>query len=215
MTAPIGLFGGTFDPIHLGHLRLAEELGEVLGCIEVRFIPTGTPPHRAKPIAGPLQRRDMVAAAILDNPRFVLDAREVMRDDPCYAVDTLAAIRADVGAAIPLVFFIGSDAFLDLPRWHRWTELFDLAHIAVAHRPGFLLNPAEMPEALYALPWARMTECAEDLHTMPAGKLFFHAVTPLDIAARRIRAACADGASVRYLVTEAVFEYIKQNQLYR
>ncbi len=217
MTAPVGIFGGTFDPIHLGHLRLAEELGEALGCNEVRFLPTGTPPHRQPPHASATARRDMVALAIANNPRFTLDEHEVNRSDPCYMVDTLTAIRTEVGAHIPLVLFLGGDAFMGLTTWHRWTELFDLAHLAVAHRPGF--NPQtwadSLPDPLRLALDQRISERPDDLEITPAGHIYLHAITQMDIAARRIRAACHQGASVRYLVPDSVRAYLNQHDLYR
>lgn len=211
---PLGLFGGTFDPIHFGHLRLAEELGAALGCPEVRFIPAGTPPHRTPPQADARARSAMVAAAIAGNERFVLDAREVGRTDPCYAVDTLRAIRTEYGVAAPLVFFVGGDAFLGFPAWYRWTELFGLAHIAVAHRPGFSAIGAGLSEPLRAQVEQRQTLRVADLVGAPAGRIYFHALTPLDIAARQLRAACREGASIRYLTPDAVVTYIHDNRLY-
>jgi nicotinate-nucleotide adenylyltransferase len=214
---PIGIFGGTFDPIHLGHLRLAEELGDALGCAEVRFIPTGTPPHRDAPRASAAARRAMVALAIADNPRFVLDERELTRSGPCYMFDTLTSIRAEVGAHTPLVLFLGGDAFLGLTAWHRWTELFALAHVAIGHRPGF--GPAAwgdtLPEALHQCLENRATAGLSDIQSAPAGRIYLCAMTQMDIAARRIRSACQRGASVRYLVPIAVAAYLEHHPLYQ
>ncbi len=217
MTAPVGLFGGTFDPIHLGHLRLAEEMGAALGCSEVRFLPAGTPPHRHPPQASATARRDMVALAITDNPHFSLDEREINRRDPCFMVDTLTTIRAEVGAYIPLVLFLGSDAFMGLTTWHRWAELFNLAHLAVAHRPGFGPQTWDdsLPDALRHEIDQRLSERPADLEITPAGHIYLHAITQMDIAARRIRAACRKGDSVRYLVPDPVRAYLNQHELYR
>jgi len=217
MTAPIGLFGGTFDPIHVGHLRLAEELGETLKCSEVRFLPTGTPPHRHPPLATAAARRDMVALAIADNPRFSLDEREVTRTDPCYMVDTLTAIRAEVGAHTPLCLFLGGDAFINLTTWHRWSELFNLAHLAIAHRPGFGPQTWDdsLPVALRHEIAQRLSQHPTDLAITPAGHIYLHTITQMDIAARRIRTACHQGESVRYLVPDSVRAYLNQHDLYR
>lgn len=214
MNTPIGLFGGTFDPIHLGHLRLAEELGAATGCAEVRFIPAGTPPHRAAPVATPAQRQAMIKLAIADNPRFVLDPRELTRTDPCYAIQTLEAIRQDVGVNTPLVFMIGADAFLGLPSWQRWTELLNFAHFAVAHRPGFGLNDTDLPAELRALYQRAARHDPATLASAPAGMICHVSITPLGIAARDLRAACGCGASVRYLVPEAVRDYLTREALY-
>ena len=217
MTAPVGLFGGTFDPIHLGHLRLAEEMGAALGCSEVRFLPTGTPPHRHPPQASATARRDMVALAIADNPHFSLDEREINRRDPCFMVDTMTTIRAEVGAHIPLVLFLGSDAFMGLTTWHRWTDLFNLAHLAVAHRPGFGPQTWDdsLPDALRHEIDQRLSERPAGLEITPAGHIYLHAITQMDIAARRIRTACRKGESVRYLVPDSVRAYLNQHELYR
>ncbi len=214
---PIGILGGTFDPIHLGHLRLAEELGEALGLAEVRFLPTGTPPHRASPIASAADRLAMVRLAIAGNPRFVLDEHEIHQTTPCYMVHTLGALRAELGRERPLTLFLGADAFLGLTAWHEWTRLLDLAHLAVAHRPGF--DPATwqaaMPEVLARELARRRSESCADLKAAPAGRIFLQAITQLDIAASRIRDLVARGHSVRYLVPDAVLDYIAHHHLYR
>ncbi|MCX7672436.1 MAG: nicotinate-nucleotide adenylyltransferase [Thiobacillaceae bacterium] len=210
--SPIGLLGGTFDPIHLGHLRLAEELAEALAIDEVRFIPSGRPPHRPPPTVGIAHRLAMVRLAIHANPRFVLDEHEAHKTTPCYMVDTLAALRAELGGQRPLVLFLGADAFLGLASWHAWRRLFTLCHLAIARRPG--ANLAVLPEGLADEYRQRHTPAAADLHTAPAGRIFVQEVTQLDIAARRIRALAAAGRSIRYLVPEAVYEYIARNGLY-
>lgn len=214
---PIGIFGGTFDPIHLGHLRLAEEVGDVLGCAEVRFIPTGTPPHRDAPRASAAERRTMVTLAIADNPRFVLDERELARVGPCYMFDTLTSIRAEVGTHTPLVLLLGGDAFLGLTAWRRWAELFDLAHLAIGHRPGFSAASwgEALPEVLRQCLKNRVTADISDIQSAPAGRIYLCAMTQMDIAARRIRSACQRGTSVRYLVPDAVAAYLEQHPLYQ
>jgi nicotinate (nicotinamide) nucleotide adenylyltransferase len=128
---PIGIFGGTFDPVHYGHLRLAEEMLEQAGLGEIRFIPTGTPPHRDTPRVSARQRSEMVGLAIADQPAFVLDEREVARNTPCYTVDTLSELRAELGESQPLCLLMGGDAFLELHTWHEWERLFELAHIVI------------------------------------------------------------------------------------
>lgn len=214
---PLGLLGGTFDPIHLGHLRLAEELGEALALAEVRVLPTGTPPHRGAPVASAAHRLAMVRLAIAGNPRLLLDEHEIHKTAPCYMVDTLAALRAEGDAARPLVLFLGADAFLGLTGWHDWRRLFELAHLAVAHRPGFAPATweAAMPVALRAELEARRTDRAADLHSAPAGRIYRHEITQLDISASRIRALVGAGRSPRYLVADAVLDYIERHRLYR
>ncbi len=138
---PIGILGGTFDPIHNGHLRLAQEALEQCRLASVRFIPSGTPPHRSPPHANAQHRMAMVRLALQGNPAFVLDEREVHRTDPCYRVDTLTALRAELGAQQPLCLLMGGDAFLQLHTWHEW-KLFELAHIVVMQRAGMPLGNA-------------------------------------------------------------------------
>src|SRR3970282_1196341 len=121
-TAPIGILGGTFDPIHHGHLRIAQEALEQCDLAQVRFIPSGTPPHRPAPLAQASARRDMVRLAVDGHPGFVVDEREVSRTDPCYTVDTLTELRAELGALQPLCLILGGDAFLQLHTWHEWTR---------------------------------------------------------------------------------------------
>ena len=134
--APIGIFGGTFDPIHYGHLRLAQEIAESLRLAEIRLIPGGTPPHRAAPQVSSQQRLEMVRLAAAGNPLFTVDDREVKRSGPGYTIETLTELRREAGATQPLCVLLGADAFLELATWHRWHELFGLAHLIVAHRPG-------------------------------------------------------------------------------
>src|SRR5512135_3507350 len=133
---PIGVFGGTFDPIHFGHLRLAEEMADALGLERVLFIPAGQPPHRGAPRTAALHRLEMARHAVAGNPRFAVDAREVASPRPSYTVDTLDTLRAELGADRTLWLLLGADAFLDLASWHEWRRLFSLANIAVAARPG-------------------------------------------------------------------------------
>ena len=210
----IGLFGGTFDPIHYGHLRLAEEMAGALNLREVRFIPAAQPPLRAMPQTAASHRVEMVRRAITGNPRFVLDEREVHRaalqSGPSYTVDTLSELRAEVGPTQPLYWLLGADAFINLPSWHEWRRLFELAHIGVAERPGTLLQQT-LDEELRS----EMTRrCESDLGHAAAGSISIVPMTPLAISARRIRAALAAQTSVRYLLPDDVRDYIQQQHLY-
>lgn len=215
-TAAIGIFGGTFDPVHYGHLRLAQELAAGLGLRQVRFIPAGHPPHRFEPSVSSLHRLEMVRLAIAGNPSFVLDEREISKPGPCYTVDTLTDLRRELGAARPLCLFLGADAFLGLNTWHRWEELFGLAHIAVAHRPGFpqVTWADGMPDALRPELKGRLREDVQVLHRTAAGSIFAHTITALDISATYIRNSLAVGQSPRYLLPDAVLDYIQGNGLY-
>lgn len=214
----IGIFGGTFDPIHYGHLRLAEEMAAALDLREVRFIPSGQPPHRAAPQTSASHRLEMVRRAITGNPCFVLDEREVHRarqqdPRPSYTVDTLNELRAEVGPAQPLYLLLGADAFLGLPGWHEWRRLFELAHIVVAERAGTAWQHA-LAEDLKAEVTSRWAdEVGENFGA--AGKVLGVRMTPLAISARAIREALAAQKSVRYLLPDAVLDYLQQQHLYK
>jgi nicotinate-nucleotide adenylyltransferase len=174
---PIGIFGGTFDPIHFGHLRTAFELLEALRLSEMRFMPAGNPPHREATFASPEQRLAMVQAATQGQPGFTVDDREIRREGRSYSVDTMRTLRADFPDR-SLCLVIGMDAFLGLPKWHQWRELLELAHLVVAHRPGWRA-PSMGP--LGELLVDRGTGRIGDLHESRAGCIYIHAVTQLEI----------------------------------
>jgi nicotinate-nucleotide adenylyltransferase len=215
-TAPIGILGGTFDPIHYGHLRLAQEIGTGLKLDEVRFVPSGTPPHRLAPRTSPAERLAMVRVAVRDNPLFTVDEREMQRSGPGYTADTLAELRREVGATRPLCLLVGADAFLDFVTWHRWHELFSLAHIVVAHRPGFPVDTWQdrMPQPLAREYAARTLSQPLAVHLAPAGGIAVIAITALDISATLIRDCLRAGTSPRYLLPDSVLDYIQARQLY-
>jgi nicotinate-nucleotide adenylyltransferase len=205
--------GGTFDPIHFGHLRLAEEMAEAIGLSQVAFIPAGQPPHRGAPCTAATHRLEMVRRAIAGNSCFTADAREVQRPDPSYTVDTLTALRAELGNEQPLWLLLGSDAFLGLPSWHEWRRLFELANIAVAARPGArLLQSDAMPDDLKHEVSQRQQ--APGSVSGPAGSVLLQQMTPLDISATAIRDTLARHGSARYLLPDAVLDYIHEHQLY-
>jgi nicotinate-nucleotide adenylyltransferase len=213
---PIGIFGGTFDPIHFGHLRLAQELAESMRMEEVRFLPGGTPPHRASPQVTSLQRLEMARLAIDGNPLFKIDDREVKLSGPGYTVDTLTEVRREIGDKRPLCLLLGADAFLELATWHRWHELFGLAHLVVAHRPGFPPEswPGRMPEPLAREYAARHMRQPFAVHLSPAGGIATQAIAALDISASMIRDSLARGVSPRYLLPDPVLDYIRGHGLY-
>lgn len=214
--APIGILGGTFDPIHYGHLRLAEELGERLRLEEVRFFPSGTPPHRSAPAVTADHRLAMTRLAAAGNARFAVDDRELRRAGPGYTFDTLKELRADLGDARPLALLLGADAFLEFATWHRWREIFSLAHVAVAHRPGFPVErwAERMPEPLAREYSARLMQQPLAIHLSPAGGVVIVPFTALDISATAIRDMLHAGASPRYLLPGAVLDYIRSHGLY-
>lgn len=211
---PLGILGGTFDPVHYAHLRLAEEARGALGLEAVLWIPAGRPPHRSQPRASAAHRLEMTRRAIAGNPAFVLDASEALAEAPSYTVSTLGRLRALHGAARPLVLLMGADAFLGLAAWHRWRELFDLAHIAVASRPGFALQASTMEAALAAEFEARSRQGGAEAMAQPAGAVLGFEITALAISASQIRALLGAAASARYLLPDPVLDYIGRNRLY-
>jgi nicotinate-nucleotide adenylyltransferase len=215
-SAPIGVLGGTFDPIHYGHLRLAEELGERLRLEEVRIIPSGTPPHRSAPAVTAEHRLAMTQLAAASNARLKVDAREVRRAGPGYTFDTLKDLRAEAGETRPLTLLLGADAFLEFATWHRWREIFGLAHVAVAHRPGFPVEQwaARMPQPLAREYAARLMQQPLAIHLSAAGGVAVVPFTALDISATAIRDMLQAGASPRYLLPDAVLYYIRLHKLY-
>ena len=215
-TAPIGVLGGTFDPIHYGHLRLAEEVGERLRLEEVRLVPSGTPPHRSAPAVSADHRLAMTQLAAAGNARFKVDAREVRRAGPGYTFDTLKELRAEAGEARPLALLLGADAFLEFATWHRWREIFGLAHIAVAHRPGFPIEQwtARMPQPLAREYSTRLMQQPLAIHLSASGGIVVVPFTALDISATAIRDMLRAGASPRYLLPGAILDYIRANRLY-
>lgn len=208
---PIAILGGTFDPVHDGHLRPALELLEELDLAEVRFIPSSRPPHRDQPTATAEQRLAMLELAIAGQPGLVVDDRELRREGPSYMVDTLRALRSEL-AEIPLCLVLGMDAFEGLHHWHRWLEIPDLVHLLVIHRPGTGLSLSEVLGELLA---QRKLHHPEALQERSAGGILFHPVTQLDISATRIRKIVARGRSPRYLLPEPVWSYIREQGLYR
>ena len=207
---PIGIFGGTFDPIHYGHLRTAFEMLQALDLAEVRFIPSGDPPHRGHTYAAAAQRLKMVGLATAGQPGFVVDDRELERDGPSYTVETLTSLRAEHGG-VPIGLILGMDAFLGLTAWHRWEEILGLAHIVVAHRPGWKapdLGPLGDLIADFG------THRIDDLHATAHGRVHIHAVTQLEISSSEIRDLVAAGRDPRFLMPDAVRNSIAESECY-
>lgn len=211
---PVGVFGGTFDPIHFGHLRLAEEALIEANLREVCFIPAGAPLLRDVPQVSAQQRLEMVQLALQNNRQFMLDSAEVYDQRPSYTFHTLERLRAKHGASQSIVLILGADAFLNLERWHRWEELFEYAHILVATRPGYNLHHSQMSANL-ALQFTKRQTAAENFAHTPAGNIASFIMTALDISATQIRQLFVSQKSARYLLPDNVIDYIEQHQLYR
>lgn len=213
----IGLLGGTFNPIHNGHLYLAEQLQLVLKLDEVRFIPSAMPALKAAPEVSAEQRAEMVNCAIAGNPHFKLEPLELARAGKSYTIDTLLALRATLGAEVSLCWLIGSDAFKNLPAWHRWTELLNYCHFVVVQRPGAreLSDPVDVVPALQTLIQQHITHYAQDLQRLPHGKILMQEIQALDISSTHIRQQLAAGKDVHTQVPANVLTYIQQYHLYQ
>lgn len=212
--APIGVFGGTFDPVHFGHLRSALELLEQLSLQHILLIPSAVPPHRDVPYATAEQRLAMLRLAVEGQPGLLVDEREIRRTGSSYMIDTLDSLRAELGET-PLCLILGVDAFLGLPGWHKWQKLLELAHIVVAHRPGWQLDKSRMPQILQQAVQGRWVTDGQALCSKPAGSVLLQGVTQLDISATEIRERIAEGKSANYLLPAQVWQYIQKQDLYR
>lgn len=206
----LAVMGGTFDPIHIGHLRSALEARELLGCEQLRFIPCLQPPHRAMPTISGAQRLRMIELAIADAPGFAVDSRELGRPGPSYTIDTLAELRAELGAHCTLYLIIGMDAFTELDTWQRWNELLDFAHIVVMCRPQ-----SELPRhgAVARLLHERQRDVSE-LKKTAHGGIAVVKLTPLPISATAIRLLISSKRSPRYLLPDSVWAFIREQRLY-
>lgn len=207
----IGLFGGTFDPIHIGHLRMALELKQHLDMDEMRLLPCHVPPHRARPGAGAEQRASMTELAVAECPDLTVDRRELATTEPSYSYHTLQSLRRELGDQVSLCLSMGMDSLASLHTWYRWDELLDMAHIAVAARPGWEL-PEEGPVGDYL---KNHRGARSDLRRRPAGTLVIEELTRLPISSTDIRGQIARGESPQFLLPDSVWAYILRHDLYR
>ncbi len=207
----LGIYGGTFDPIHYGHLRPALDVQQALGLEQMRFMPLGVAVHRAQPAASSAQRLAMLEAALQGQAGFVLDDREILRQGQSYTLLSLQELKREWPEQ-PLCLCIGSDAFLEFLSWHKPMEVLTLAHLVVTQRPG-----ADIPREgeLGQLVAERQTRHRDDLLGAQAGHIWFQNVTQLDISSTGIRALLARDQSPRYLLPDAVLDIIQQESLYR
>lgn len=209
----IGVLGGTFDPIHFGHLRTALDVTESLKLQQLRFIPCGEPPHRERPVASAAQRLAMVQSAIAGEPRFVADDREIRRGGPSYMVETLESLRDELGQQQSLALIVGLDAFAALDSWHRWQELIGLGHLIVMTRPGWSMQDISSPDLQSLVSEHRVDDYAH-CHNQAAACVIFCPVTEMAISSTGIRQQLQTGRDARFLLPESVIELIQQQHIY-
>lgn len=206
----IGVLGGSFDPVHYGHLRCALEISTALQLQQVRFIPGGIPPHREVPMANSDQRIAMLELALANTEIFVVDDSEIRREGASYTVTTLESLKAETGGSA-ICLLLGVDAFAGLPSWYEWQRLFELAHIVVMQRPG---AGRDFENVLQHEVESRQAEDLQELQASHAGRILFCRVSQLDISSSAIRQMLAEGISPRYLLPDGVLEHIHSNRIY-
>jgi nicotinate-nucleotide adenylyltransferase len=208
----VGVLGGTFNPVHYGHLRSALELVQSLGLEQLRLMPSAVPPHREAPTCSATHRAAMVGLAVAGEPRLACDSRELQRPGKSYTIDSLMDIRRELDAGQSLCLVMGCDAVLSIDTWHRWQELLDWVHIVVIARPGW-----HLPQAGVVAQWLESHRLAsvDALRQKAAGGIIIEELRPLAISSTEIRDLLAAGQSARYLLPEAVLDYIKTHNLYR
>ncbi len=195
----LGIFGGTFDPVHFGHLRPALDVKQALDLEQVRFLPNSIPPHREQPWLDSATRQSLLEIALQDMPGFELDCRELEREGKSYMVDTLASLREDFPDH-NLCLILGMDAFCELHLWYRWQGILEQCHLVVTGRPGFEWPSVPELQALEAC----CTSDADELKQAETGRILLQSVTQLDISASEIRKQLQSGLDIRYLLPEAV-----------
>ena len=210
LNKPIGILGGTFDPIHFGHLRMGLELLTDFNLEKVHLIPCYQPVHRDLPSASPQARINMIEMAIQDEPNFHLDLREMNRQGPSYFIDTLISLRDDYPQT-PLCAFIGLDVFLSFTSWFRYLEILNYAHIILAHRPQY-----QLPESGFLADFLHKHRQYEMdyIHQHLSGSIILHPITLLEISSSEIRKQIQAGKSPRYLLPNRVYDYIRQHSIY-
>lgn len=207
----LGIMGGTFDPVHYGHLRTALEFRQLLSLDEVRLIPSAVPPHRPQPLAGSAARLAMLQIAVDKTGFMKVDERELARGGHSYTVDTLLSIREEINAVDSVCMLLGSDAFCNLQKWDRWERILELCNLVVASRPGFARGEGKEVLSHYA---SCLVSEPGQLSENPAGKVLVTQFTQLDISATAIRHSFATGQSPRFLLPQEVINYINMQGLY-
>ena len=206
-----GIFGGTFNPVHIGHLRTCVELREYLGLQAIHMIPSARPPHREAPDVSACHRLAMLRLAIEGEPGLIADDRELRRESLSYTIDTLQELRSELGDDHSLIMCIGMDSLVNLASWHRWQDLTEFAHLVVVARPGWQI-PDNGPVALWLQ--GKLLSDTDLLNSTPAGSVLIREMTLLPVSSTEVKKDLVAGRSLRYLVPDSVLEYIEQNKLY-
>jgi nicotinate-nucleotide adenylyltransferase len=211
-SGPLGVFGGTFNPVHNGHLRSAIELVERLQLDELRLMPSSVPPHREAPACSATHRAEMVELAVAGESYLACDQRELKRDGKSFTIDSLIELRAEIGGTRSLCLVMGCDAVLGITGWWRWQELLERAHVVVIARPGW-----ELPQEGDVAEWLQQHRLASggELHERPYGGILIEELRPLPISSTEIRTLLAQDRSPRYLIPQPVLDYIDTHRLYR
>jgi nicotinate-nucleotide adenylyltransferase len=208
---PLVLFGGTFDPIHFGHLRTALELQEVLKVPQINLVPAGEPVHKVSTGASAAQRFEMVRLAIDSEPALVADDCELISDERCYTINTLMNKRAEVGEALPIILVMGMDSLLGIKRWFQWQQLTDYCHLLIVARPSY---EPEFDSEIQSFIDQRKVEDLTELSTRPSGYLVMHQLTPMNVSATKVREIIKQGSNPRFLIPDVVWDFIKTERLY-
>lgn len=209
--SPLVLFGGTFDPIHFGHLRTALELQEVLNVPQINLVPTGEPVHKVSTGASAVQRFEMVRLAVESEPTLVADDCELISAEPCYTINTLMKKRAEVGEDLPIILVMGMDSLLGIKSWSQWQQLTDYGHLFIVARPSY--DP-EFDAELQNFIDQRKVEDLTELSLRPSGYLAMHQLTPMSVSATQVRKIIEQGSNPRFLIPDVVWDFIKTERLY-
>lgn len=207
----IGFLGGTFDPIHFGHLRPALEISEALSLRQLFIMPNHIAPHKSASHASAKQRCEMVRLAIQQQPRMAIDTRELNRAAPSYTIDTLKELKA-LYPTTPICFIMGMDSLMGFDTWFQWQEILNYCHLIISQRPQW---DGQFNSAVQAVVKRCKTSNRHDLHNLQSGKIYFQNTSQFDISSTEIRQLLRKNISINYLLPEAVNDYIKKHQLYK
>ncbi len=215
MTFCVALLGGSFDPVHHGHVALAALFAKLIRPDQLRVIPAGNPWQKSALKASAEQRSAMLELAFESaGLAIALDRQEIERKTPTYTIDTLRNVRAELGPDASIVFLMGADQLQHLDTWRDWRELFNLAHIGVAARPGYSLAEAALPAAV-ATELQQRQASLEQLRNTPSGHMYLAQALDVDISSTQVRAALQRGDEAGSLIPRVVLDYIQQHNLYK